>query len=247
MELSKQSILSATRKQLATDLNCSVEDFDREGFVFCKAKENPGRRPFPRGETHFEMLTMGGAVIVSATAELLLYLREELDGKSRDDAFSMPFVFGCGAYFLPDNPRPLPLVGDVEFSFVERHEIAGYYELTGFENAMQYDTHHPRPDMLLITAKKGGEIVGIAGTSEDCDMLWQVGVDVLPAYRHLGIAAIMTNRLAIEIMRRGKISYYGTASSNVASQRVAHRAGFQLSWVCAYRGIFGGLKTAPTG
>ena len=247
MRRSNQNIQSAVRRQLAIDLNCSADDFDREGFVFCEAEENPGRRPFPRGKPHFEMLTMGGAVIVSATADILPYLRERLYGQSRDDAFSMPFVFGCGAYFLPDHPHPLPPVRDVSFSLVERPDISGYYALDGFRNVFQYEVNDPRPDVLLMTAKKGERIVGMAGASADCETLWQIGVDVLPGYRHLGIAAVLTNRLAIEILERGKIPYYGTASSNVASQRVAHRAGFRLAWVCAYRGVFGGLMTAPTG
>jgi len=247
MSLSNQDIFSAVRIQLATDLNCSADDFDREGFVFCQAEENPGRRPFPRRKPHFEMLTMGGAVIISATAELLPCLREQLNEKSRDDAFSMPFVYGCGAYFLPENPRPLPFIDDVQFSFVERHDIVDYYRHDGFQNAIGYDANRPRPDVLLLTAKKGSKIVGMAGASEDCEMLWQMGVDVLPEFRHLGIAAVLTNRLAIEILQRGKSPYYGTASSNVASQRVAHRAGFRLAWVCAYRGVFGGQLTAPTG
>ena len=46
---------------MVTDFNCFPGDFDSAGFVFCEAKENPGRRPFPRGERHFEMVTMGGA------------------------------------------------------------------------------------------------------------------------------------------------------------------------------------------
>jgi len=30
------------------------------------SRDNPGRRPFPRSERHFEMLTMGYAVVVSS-------------------------------------------------------------------------------------------------------------------------------------------------------------------------------------
>jgi len=64
--VNQKEIISAVRTQ-ATDLNCSYNDFDREGIIFCEAKENLGRRPFPRNERHFEMLTMGKSVIVSAT------------------------------------------------------------------------------------------------------------------------------------------------------------------------------------
>jgi hypothetical protein len=55
-------MLHIVQSQLATDLNCTPDDFYRDGFVYCDAKENPGRRPFPRGECHFEMYTMGSAI-----------------------------------------------------------------------------------------------------------------------------------------------------------------------------------------
>lgn len=87
----------------------------------------------------------------------------------------------------------------------------------------------------------------MAGASADCEMLWQIGIDVLPTYRDLGIAAALTNHLALEVLNRNKIPYYGTASSNLASQRVAHRAGYKPVWVCAYRGKFDEMLTAATG
>jgi len=247
MGLSNKDILLIVRAQLAIDLNCKPDDFDRDGFLFCEAKENPGRRPFPRNEPHFEMLTMGGAVVVSATNDILPWIREQLEGKSRDDAFSLPFVYGSGIYFLPDEPNPLPLSDDIELTLVERDEIPSLYKLDGFGNAIQYDVNHPRPDLLVMLARKGGVIVGMAGASADCEMLWQIGIDVLPEYRRFGIAAALTGGLAVEILRRGKVPYYGTGSSNVASQLVAHRAGFKPAWVCAYRGVFNGFVTAPTG
>jgi len=162
---------------------------------------------------------MGDAVVVSATADILPWLRQQLEGKSRDDAFSMPFVYGSGIYFLPDSPSPLPLPGDTEFVLVEQQEIPRLYKFDGFRNAMQYDANHLRPDVIAMLAKRNGAIVGMAGASADCEMLWQIGIDVLPEHRRFGIAAALTNRLAIEVLERGKVPYYGTASSNVASQQ----------------------------
>ena len=85
-----REMLCIVQTQLAADLNCSTNDFNRDGIVFCEAKENPDRRPFPRGEHHIEMYTMGRAVIVSAAPNILPYLRGQLDGKNRDEAFDMP-------------------------------------------------------------------------------------------------------------------------------------------------------------
>ena len=249
MPISAAQISQIVRSQLAIDLNCSPDAFDSDGFVFCEARENPGRRPFPRGECHFEMLTMGGAVIVSATPDILPFLREQLDGKTRDDAFSMPFVYGSGLFFLPDDPQPMPDPAGVTIEMLERDRIMGLYVLckqTDFTKALQFDPNHSRPDILATVATVNGQIAGIAGACIDCDMMWQIGIDVLPSFRKRDIAAVLTNRLTIAILNRGKVPYYGTGTSNIASQRVAHRAGFRVAWSCAYRGHFGDILTSPT-
>lgn len=75
-----------------------------------------------------------------------------------------------------------------------RPDISNLYKLEGFHNAVQYDSNHPRPDVLAITAMKNNEIIGRAGASADCEMMWQIGIDVLPALRNLGIAAVLTRR-----------------------------------------------------
>ena len=252
--MTNSEMLVAVRGQLAVDLNCSADDFNKDGFVFCEAKENPGRRPFPRGKQHFEMLTMGKAVIVSATPDLLLYVREQLDGKTRDDAFNMPFVYGLGICFLPDKLKTLSKPDGVEFDLLERNDILKLYDnslkddslKSNFPYALSFDENHLRPDMLASTAKVNGKIVGIAGTSKDSEKLWQIGINVLFEYRELGIAAVLTNMLAIKVLEYGKTPYYATASSNIASQRVAINAGFKPAWTCIYRGLFNGELTLAT-
>jgi GNAT superfamily N-acetyltransferase len=245
--MTSQEMLRIVRAQLATDLNCSADDFSRDGFVFCEARENPGRRPFPRGERHFEMYTMGDAVIVSATTDILTFLREQLDGKNREEAFDMPFVYGQGICHLPDLERlmTIPAPDGIEIVTVAQPDIPSLYVHKGFSYAIWYEAHN-RPETLVTVAYADGVVAGMAGASDDCDMMWQIGINVLPEYRSRGIAAALTNRLAIEILEHGKIPYYGAASSNIASQCTAHRAGFRPAWSCVYRGRFDDVLTEPT-
>jgi GNAT superfamily N-acetyltransferase len=237
--------------QLAADLNCTPDDLngEKDGFVFTQARENPGRRPFPRGEQHFEMLSMGRSIVVSASPAILDIVMPLLHGKDRDTEFSMPFVYGHSLYYLPDLTQIKPLASPDGFGYevVEHQEIPALYQYEGFSNALQYDAKHNRPDVLVTLAKKGDQVVGMAGASKDCMMMWQVGMVVLPEYRGCGLAAYLVNRLTLEILSRGYVPYYGTASSNVASQRVAHRASLTPAWICAYQGRLDGYSLSPTG
>jgi len=239
-------MLCIVQSQLATDLNCTPDDLNgvKDSIIFTQTRDNPGRRPFPRSEQHFEMLSMGRTIVVSASSDILAIVKPLLHGKNRDEAFSMPFVYGHSLYYLPDLAQLKPLVSPDEFEYerVEQQDIPALYPYDGFHNAIQYSANQPRPDILVTLARKDGSIVGMAGASNDCAMMWQVGMDVLPEYRNYGLAAYLVNWLTLEILSRGYVPYYGTASSNIASQRVAHRAGYFPAWVCAYRGKFDRLE-----
>lgn len=58
----------------------------------------------------------------------------------------------------------------------------------------------------------------------------QVGIDVLPEYRGRGIGTNLVILLKNEILKRGKIPFYGTAESHFHSQNIAINAGFFSAW-----------------
>lgn len=245
MRVTQQAITRIVQTQLAVDLNCSVDDLngEKDSFVFVTAAENPGRRSFPRTEQHLDMLSMGRAIIVSATPELLACVRPQMFGLNRDEVFSLPFVYGHTLYYLPELaqiPHLTPPEG-YRYELVEEPGMGALYAHEGFWNALQYDLGHPRPDVLAAVAWQGDKVVGMAGASADSATLWQVGMDVLPEARNAGIGAYLVNWLTHAVLQRGRVPYYGTASSNIASQRVAHRAGYMPAWVCAYQTRFDAL------
>lgn len=250
MSMTSQEMNSLVQRQLALDLNCTIDDLngEKDRILFVEASENEGRRPFPRGDQHFEMLSLGKAIIVSATPDILAIVRPQLVDADRDRAFSMPFVYGHSLYYLPDLHAMVPIAPPAyfEYELQEQADIPELYRLEGFRNAMQYDVNHLRPDVLVAVAKRVGKVVGMAGASADCSTMWQVCMDVLPEYRNHGLAAYLVNWLTIEILNREMVPYYGTASSNIASQRVAHRAGYCPAWICAYQGSFDGCSTSAT-
>ena len=86
------------------------------------------------------------------------------------------------------------------------------------------------PDMLGVAALKNDRILGMAGASADSPYLWQIGINVLEEARGQGIAAMLVSLLRNDVLAAGRLPFYGTSVSHLASQRVALRAGFLPSW-----------------
>ena len=86
-------------------------------------------------------------------------------------------------------------------------------------------------DILAYGAYDNDILIGLAGCSMDCEDMWQIGVDVLPKYRRKGIASALTSKLALEIIKRGKVPFYCCAWSNLKSVGNALKSGFKPAWV----------------
>lgn len=237
MKLDKDTMLEIVRNQLALDMNCDPQDFINDGIVFCEAKLNEGRRKFDRQTPYLEITTMGKGIVVCADADILGKIEPVIRNKFRDDLFCAPFIYGHSLYYIPDIKiiRKLPLLDQFEFQIMEGKEIHSLYKIPGFNNAIQYDKDHVRPDVLVLYAMRDDEIIGMAGASADSKTMWQIGIDVLPQFRNVGLASCLVNNLALMIIERGVLPYYGTASSNIPSQIVAYRSGFMTAWMCSYK------------
>lgn len=97
-----------------------------------------------------------------------------------------------------------------------------------FVEAFAFDPY--APDVLGIAAVKGGKILGMAGASTDSPLFWQIGINVDPHAVGMHVGSTLVKILAQDIIAHGAIPYYGTSMSHIASQRVAHSAGFAVAW-----------------
>lgn len=242
MSFNRYEILEIVKKQLAIDMNCNIEDLNKNGLVFCEAKLNEGRRRFNRQSPFLEIVTMGKGIVVSGDIDVLEKVKPLLENRTREDIFAAPFIYGHSIYYTPDfdKIKRIPFIDGFDFYIKEGKEIHELYKISGFENALQYDINDPRPDAITIYAMRGNEIVGMAGASSDSNLMWQIGVDVLPKFRNNGIATCLVTNLAMSIMEKGIVPYYGSASSNIASQSVAYKSGFIPTWMCSYKNVFDG-------
>lgn len=241
--INKKIMMDTVLNQLAIDYNCSIDDFLKDGFIFTEARENEGRRPFPWVTPRLEMVTMGNGVVINASEDILPCIRKQLEGKTRFEAFCMPFVYSINPYYLPDvdNIATINKPEGFEYEMVEKQDIYKFYEINDFHYAIQYDVNSPRPEMLVILARYRNKIVGMAGASADCKTMWQIGVDVLQPFRGKGLATALVNMLTLEILKRGYIPYYSTDCSNVISQHVAVKAGYFPAWSHCFRTRLDGL------
>lgn len=237
--INKKDMMDCVQNQLAIDYNCSPGDFLKDGFIFTKAKKKEGRRALPWVIPRLEMVTMGHGVVINASEDVLPHIRKHLEGKTRFEAFCMPYVYGINPYFLPDvgNITSLVKPEGFELEIVEKENIQKIYEIIG----IPYEKKSERPLMLVALAKYQDKFVGMATSSADCKTMWQIGVDVLELYRGKGLATALVNMLTIEILKRGYIPYYSTDCSNVISQHVAVRAGYFPAWSHCYRTRLDGL------
>lgn len=140
-------------------------------------------------------------------------------------------------FFLPESggiassDPPSALLSDARDFELIRYDQDAILQFRGddrFDQAFAFDPD--APDVLGMAAVKDDEILGMAGASADSPLFWQIGINVAPHAREMHVGSTLVRLLAQDILAQGTIPYYGTSMSHIASQRVAHRAGFAVAW-----------------
>ena len=131
-------------------------------------------------------------------------------------------------YFLPDVTKLKELGCGYELRVLHKEDFADLY-VKQWSNCLTF--HDRERDLLAVGAYDNDKLIGLAGCSSDCEMMYQIGVDVLPKYRRKGIASAVTSKLALEILALGKVPFYCAAWSNIKSVRNAIKSGFRPAWV----------------
>ena len=126
-----------------------------------------------------------------------------------------------------------------QFVWFEQDEILGFKDNNRFTSAISFWKGHP--DVLAVAALKKdgaaeygnleqGHMAGMAGASLDGAYLWQIGIDVDKECAGQGLGHKLVRALKEEILRRGKVPFYGTSESHIVSQTVGLKAGFVPAW-----------------
>jgi len=240
----KLEIEEKIKNQIACELNCSPQDFDREENIVTSANLHPNRRKFSDKPFYLQMVTFGKSTVISADKAIHPWLTEwvkdkqgiwifeqhnyyELECKLRKYDYKMALTHHM---FMPE-PKLIEINTNLKIKWLEQNDITPFYGNPNFPNAICDKFKPDRPDILAVVAMDGGKIMGMAGCSADTPELWQIGIDVLPEYRGRGVAKTLVTLLRNETFRRGAIPYYGTSLSNLPSWKTALDCGFKPFWV----------------
>ena len=240
--MDNKELLHIAMEQSAEDMGCTAEDFLKRENVLVPLRLGKGARKYLKEPIVASFVSYGNNVVAAAAGEAAEIAAEYMGQGAFYRLFETPRIHWLGRrlaeieagicfmaeYFLPDveNSRPAPR--GVDLRVLEQPDLRDLYR-PEWSNALCKERRHL--DVLGVGAYDGGRLVGLAGCSADCDLMWQIGVDVLPEYRRRGIASALTGALAGEILRRGKAPFYCCAWSNIPSARNALASGFRPAWV----------------
>lgn len=241
----KNEIIQIAKTQLALDYSCQVSDFENEKNTIVERKLLDGRRIYNNDGCFLKILCFSGRAIISASPEIIPWCKEKLQNRAAEWLFEYPKlrtideklqefkhqIADIHHYYLP-NPTMTKIEPAFSIKWFEREEIKQFENDERFEQAFVFDKNHP--DVLAVAALDGDRIMGMAGASADSKTMWQIGIDVLPEYRGRGIGTSLTALLKNEILKRGKVPFYGTVESHFHSQNIAINAGFFPAWAELY-------------
>lgn len=237
-------MVTALKRQLAIDLNCKEEDFDRNVNTVTILHEHGPKRRTISDDLLLYMACFGKGTVAAVNAKLEPFVRRHVAELQGFRCFDMPletlaaglhafggYISEIEEFYLLDNPVIYNIQPDFHMEILEGAEIASLYNDDRFHMALGYSQTDERRDMLAVVAYRDRDILGVAGASNDTDDTWQIGIDVVPEGRERHIATDLVKSISNEVLGRNKIPYYGTAWSNIASKRVAINAGYKPVWV----------------
>lgn len=228
---------------LSLEFNCSPDDFCKDENVLTISEIRDGRRVYSPEKYFFHMVTTGKNAVITADEQLHPFLGEFIESGIGHALFEIPKLLllekelnrfrytltSTYHMFLPENDVSPQKNYPVKWFYNE--ELFGFYGDERFPNAICGEFLPHRPDRIVVCAYDGSEIMGMAGCSEDAPHWQQIGIDVMPKYRSMGVGTYLVTLLKNEIIRRGDIPFYGTSLSNYHSWNIALNCGFRPAWV----------------
>lgn len=243
MDWTNQEILKIALQQSAMDESCDASDFLEHKNKIVYSIPHPDARKYLNLPFSCNLVSYGNNIVASISPEIEAEVKDYIGRYSVEHCFETPHmhvlddalqqkglrICFMAEYFLPDIRCLTPLTCRYKIKWLFPPDFAPLYTEPAWSNALC--ASRKQLDRMGVGAYDGENLIGLAACSEDCGSMWQIGIDVLPAYRRQGVAAALTSRLGIEILKQGKVPFYCAAWSNLKSVRNAIRSGFRPAWV----------------
>lgn len=232
-------------RQLAIDFCTDVDSVLSKENIFTEYKRIEGRRIFQERECFLKVAVVNGKILASGKKNIIEWVRDKY--KNGNGAWFMDMEclheleeglsnFGCRIgqahpFYIATNQSEVD-IKNYDIRLFVGEELEQFRGDERFGEAFIFDVL-PK-DEIGVGAYKNGKILGMAGATSDSDMMWQIGINVMPEAEGLGIGTMLVSIIKNEILSRGKLPFYGTSMSHIASQRVALSAGFTPAWAELY-------------
>lgn len=240
--MTNKELLKIAMEQSAIDAGCSPEDFWLKENKVVISREHPDARKYLKLPLYCNLISYGNNIVASVNEDFADFAKHYIDSFSAPHCFETPNmhvlndalqernhrICFMAEYFLPDLDVLTVQSCNYEVRILGPEDFKDLYK-EEWSNALCAGRKHL--DVLAAAAYDGDRIIGLAGCSADCDTMWQIGIDVISEYRRMGIASSLTSRLALEIVKRGKVPFYCAAWSNIRSVRTAIKSGFRPAWI----------------
>lgn len=236
------SFKGVVRAQLARELSTPTSALAGGKNIFTLDAGGVGRRDYYARPRKLHIAALNNIAVFSSSSEELLaackakfesaageWICESENLRALDELLSREGAQLSSPHicYIPEKEEPSGAERG-EAVLLEREALARFAGDGSFSEAVGGSETHP--DMLGFAYYEHGRAVALAAASADCEEMWQIGINVLPEFRGRGAATRLVTLLKDEIIRRGKLPFYGTGSSHIVSRRVAHEAGFVPAW-----------------
>ena len=252
IKMNDQKLRDIVKAQLAKDYNCWADDFDNNDTLVTSFSNHPERRRYEYEDNIIKLLAFEGKLVATVDDDLLEWAGgyfAECTGEWFFDIYDITPVAlklkvymreldAARLYFIPygTNIAKKAVQPIAQIRWFERGSLDIFEGDDRFSEALLFCPQ--TPDMLAVAAydREDGDIIGMAGASQNSAIMWEIGVNIESKARHKGLASNLVALLAREIVNRGCVPYYGACMSHVLSQRVAYSAGLYPAF-CELRSI----------
>ncbi len=228
-------------RQLAIDFCCTAGEVRSRENVFSVYTPLPGRRIFKEGECFLKIAAVNGKLLFTGKEEIVSAVKERcasergawfMEYKRLRELEEALLPFGCGIgqvhpFYIAEEKTAVD-TGNYEIRVYRGDELEQFRGDPRLDEAFLF-AESPK-DETGIAAWKDGQLLGMAGASSDSPDMWQIGINVMPEAEGRGIGSMLVALLRNDILNSGRLPFYGTALSHIASQNVAAKAGFRPAW-----------------